>query len=115
MFRTGVSAFTRGRGKLMVPMVFVYTPTTPIVLAEYFTLISFLQVSVNCAAGVFGIAMFARGYFLSPLGSRWRMGMAVEGLLLVASGFLSGLNALVIAISAMIQQFVRWHADRSSA
>ena len=52
-FRTGISAFTLGLGKLMVPMVFVYAPTMLIVLPEHFTLSSFLQVSLTCAAGVF--------------------------------------------------------------
>ncbi len=50
-FRTGMSAFTLGLGKLMVPMVFVYAPTMLIVLPEYFTLMSFLQVSITCATG----------------------------------------------------------------
>ena len=62
-FRTGMSAFTLGLGKLMVPMVFVYAPTMLIVLPEYFTLTSFLQVSITCATGVFLIATAVSGYF----------------------------------------------------
>ena len=37
----------------MVPMVFVYAPTMLIVIPEYFTVLSFLHVSLSCALGVF--------------------------------------------------------------
>lgn len=66
-FRTGISAFTLGIGKLMVPMVFVYAPTILIVLPEYFTWASFLQVSITCAMGVFVIATAVSGYYKKPL------------------------------------------------
>ena len=79
-FRTGVSAFTLGIGKLVVPMVFVYAPTMLIVLPEHFTLVSFLHVSLTCALGIFTIATAVSGYFLAPLSGLWRAIMAVVGL-----------------------------------
>ena len=36
-FKTGLSAFSLGIGKLLVPMVFVYSPAMLIVLDDYFT------------------------------------------------------------------------------
>jgi len=110
-FRTGISAFTLGIGKLMVPMVFVYAPTILIVLPEYFSITSFLQVSITCALGVFIIATAVSGYFLQPLSGLWRLCMAVAGLLLVAPSLGSDLLALLVAAPALIQQILQQRAQ----
>ncbi len=103
-FRTGVSAFTLGIGKLMVPMVFVYAPTMLLVLPEYFTWWSFIQVSLTCALGIFGIATAVSGFYLAPLNAGWRVLMAVAGLLLVAPSWGSDLAALAFAAPVLISQ-----------
>lgn len=105
-FRTGVSAFTLGLGKLMVPMVFVYAPTMLIVLPEHFTLLSFLQVSLTCALGVFAIATAVSAYFLAPLHGLWRVLMAVGGLMLVAPSLGSDLIALAVMAPVLAQQIL---------
>ncbi|MFK5980812.1 MAG: TRAP transporter permease [Rhizobiaceae bacterium] len=106
-FRTGVSAFTLGLGKLMVPMVFVYAPTMLIVLPEYFSLVSFLQVSLTCAAGVLLIAASVSGYLIQPLQHIWRGLAAIAGLLLVAPGLMSDLVALAVLIPVILQQYFK--------
>ncbi len=105
-FRTGISAFTLGIGKLMVPMVFVYAPTILIVLPEYFTWASFLQVSITCATGVFIIATAVAGYYQKPLNGIFRLMMAIGGLLLVAPSLNSDLLALVFVAPVLLQQGV---------
>ena len=105
-FRTGMSAFTLGLGKLMVPMVFVYAPTMLIVLPEYFTLSSFLQVSITCAFGVFAIATAVAGYFNKPLKGIWRFVMALGGLFLVAPSTNSDLLAILLIGPALLQQWL---------
>ncbi len=103
-FRTGINAFTLGIGKLMVPMVFVYAPTMLLVLPEYFTWISFIQVSLSCAFGVFAIATAVSGFFLAPLNPFWRFYMVCTGLLLVAPSWQSDIVALVIAVPVVLLQ-----------
>nr|MDJ0934015.1 TRAP transporter large permease subunit [Kiloniellales bacterium] len=103
-FRTGISAFTLGIGKLMVPMVFVYAPTMLIVLPEHFTLVSFLQVALTCAFGIFAIATAVTGYFLANMGVLSRIVMAVAGLFLVAPSLNSDLLALLIAAPVVLLQ-----------
>ncbi|SLN10599.1 Sialic acid TRAP transporter permease protein SiaT [Roseovarius litorisediminis] len=105
-FRTGVSAFTLGLGKLMVPMVFVYAPTMLIVLPEYFTLTSFLQVSLTCGLGIFVIATAVSGFFLMRLSGLWRLSMVVGGVLLVAPSLTSDLLALVVIAPAVLFQIM---------
>lgn len=113
-FKTGVSAFTLGIGKLMVPMVFVYAPTMLIVLPEYFTLMSFLQVSVTCAAGIFCIATAVSGYFLTALNGIWRAMMAIGGLMLVAPSWESDIAALVVMAPVVFLQMAANRTDTSS-
>jgi TRAP transporter 4TM/12TM fusion protein len=103
-FRTGVSAFSLGIGKLMVPMVFVYAPALLLVLPEYFTWMSFIQVSLTCAFGIFAIATAVSGYFMAPLNAGWRALMAVSGLLLVAPSWESDIVALLVAAPAVVSQ-----------
>ena len=105
-FRTGLSAFTLGLGKLMVPMVFVYAPTILIVLPEYFTISSFLQVSITCAMGVFIIATAVAGYFITALNPLWRILMAIAGVLLVAPGWQSDVVAIFVAAPVLLSQLV---------
>ncbi len=112
-FRTGVSAFTLGLGKLMVPMVFVYAPTMLIVLPEHFTLLSFLQVSLTCAIGVFAIATAVTGYFLAPLNGVFRVLMGAAGLMLVAPSGGSDLLALVVAAPVLVTQVLAARNERA--
>ena len=103
-FRTGVSAFTLGIGKLMVPMVFVYAPTMLIVLPEHFTLLSFLQVASTCALGILAIATAVTGFCLTPFGGLGRVVMAVAGLLLVAPSLNSDLLGLLFGVPVLLLQ-----------
>jgi len=113
-FRTGVTAFTLGIGKLMVPMVFVYAPTMLIVLPEYFTLFSFLQVSLTCALGIFAIATVVSGYFLAPLNGVWRAIMFVAGVLMVAPSWQSDIAALVFFVPVVLMQLRDLRASSQS-
>lgn len=104
-FRTGLNAFTLGVGKLMVPMVFVYAPTMLIVLPEYFTITSFLQVSITCALGIFAIGTAVAGFFVTPLGGFARTIMAIGGLFMVAPGTSTDLIALAVMAPVLLQQW----------
>ncbi|MGB1258350.1 MAG: TRAP transporter large permease subunit, partial [Thiolinea sp.] len=103
-FRTGISAFTLGIGKLMVPMVFVYAPTMLIVIPEHYTLLSFLQVSITCALGVFAIATVVSGYYLMRLSGLWRVIMLIGGILLVAPSTESDLASLLFIVPVILSQ-----------
>ncbi len=103
-FRTGVSAFTLGVGKLMVPMVFVYAPTMLIVIPEYFTWPSFFQVSITCGLGIFAIATAVSAYYKAPLKGLWRALMAFAGLMLVAPSWESDLAGVLLALPVILSQ-----------
>lgn len=107
-FRTGVSAFTLGIAKLMVPMVFVYSPAMLIVIEDYFTWSAFLSTTLSCAVGIFMVATSVAGFFLVRMPVIIRWAMAFSGILLVAPGMQSDLFALVFVAPVLIQQVTAW-------
>jgi TRAP-type uncharacterized transport system fused permease subunit len=96
-------------------MVFVYAPTMLIVLPEYFTLTSFLQVSLTCALGVFAIATAVSGYYMTRLKGLWRLMMAIAGLLLVAPSGSSDLLSLVLFAPVIMQQVLSQRRENTPA
>ena len=110
-FRTGLNAFTLGIGKLMVPMVFVYAPVLLLVLPEYFTIVSFLQVSITCAIGIFVISTAVAGYFLIPIGAILRIYTAVSGLLLVTPSLGSDIIGIVLITPLFLIQLFQKKSD----
>ena len=111
-FRTGVSAFTLGVAKLMVPMVFVYSPVMLIVLEGYFTWSSFLSTTISCAVGIFMVATAVAGFFLVQMPVVIRWAMALAGILLVAPGMRSDIFALIFVAPVLIQQVIVWRSAR---
>ena len=103
-FRTGCSAFTLGIGKLLVPMVFVYSPAMLIVLEEYFSWGAFLETTITCAIGVFMMATAVSAYFLTHMPTPYRILIAVAALFMVAPGLTSDMYALVLALPVLVQQ-----------
>jgi len=113
-FKTGVSAFSLGAAKLMVPMVFVYSPAMLIVLGEYFTWASFLETTITCAIGVFMMATAVSAYFLAPMPTPVRILMGFAAVFMVAPGTTSDLYALVLVLPVVVQQGMAWRQQRSS-
>jgi len=107
-FRTGVSAFTLGIAKLMVPMVFVYSPAMLIMVGEHFTLQAFIMTAATCAIGIFMIAVAVTGYFFKSVPWLPRALLGIGGVLMVAPSMETNLWALLFVVPAAIQQFFAW-------
>ena len=103
-FKTGVSAFSLGIAKLMVPMVFVYSPAMLIVLEEYFTWGAFLETVITCAIGIVMMATAVSGYFLTHMPLSIRLLMALAAVFMVAPGITSDLYSLLLALPVLVQQ-----------
>lgn len=109
-FRTGISAFTLGIGKLIVPMVFVYSPAMLIVLPDYFTWGAFLTTTLTCGIGVVLMAMCVSAYCIAPMSAPFRTLAALAGLFLIAPGLESDLWALAFFLPVAAQQFLGWRS-----
>ena len=111
-FRTGLSAFSLGAAKLMVPMVFVYSPAMLIILPDYFTWTEFFTTTITCAIGVFMVAIGITGYMIKPLNFLLRVLALIAGVLMVAPGLKSDLWSLVIIAPVVLQQW--WGRSKSA-
>ena len=114
-FRTGCSAFTLGIGKLLVPMVFVYSPAMLIVLEEYFTWGAFLETTLACALGVAMMATAVSGYFIGHMPWIFRILIGIAALFMVAPGLTSDMYALVLALPVLIQQVATRRREGNAA
>lgn len=107
-FRTGLSAFSLGIGKLIVPMVFVYSPAMLIVLDDYFTWHEFLHTVITCGLGVFLLSASVAGYFLVSMNGPSRVLFGLAGIYLVAPSWTSTIYALIFASPVLFLQIVQY-------
>ena len=105
-FRTGISAFTLGLGKVVAPMAFVYAPVLLFVSSTGFDLWEFCYAAASCIAGVIALSAAVVGYLLAPLGTVFRVMLAISGLVFIAPSLQADLVALIIAAPAVISQIV---------
>lgn len=114
-FRTGISAFTLGLGKVVAPMAFVYAPVLLFVSSTGFDLWEFSYTATSCIAGVVALSASVVGYWLAPMGAVYRVLMAIAGLVFIAPSLQADLVALLIASPAVISQIIaRRNAPRMS-
>ncbi len=105
-FRTGVSAFTLGLGKVIAHMAFVYAHVLLIVSSSGFDLWEFTYAAASCIAGVIALSASVVGYWLAPLGPIYRILLAIAGIVFIAPSLQADLIALLIASPAVITQVV---------
>ena len=106
-FRTGISAFTLGLGKIVAPMAFVYAPVLLIVSSTGFDLLTFSYTATSCILGVMFLSAAVVGYFLAPMHVIERILLAVSGIVLIAPSWQTDLVAILIAVPALAVQFVK--------
>lgn len=106
-FRTGISAFTLGLGKVVAPMAFVYAPVLLFVSSTGFDLWVFTYTATSCIAGVVALSAAVVGYWLAPMGAIFRWLMAIAGLIFIAPSLQADLVALIIALPAILSQVMK--------
>jgi len=105
-FRTGISAFTLGLGKVVAPMAFVYAPVLLFVSSTGFDLWQFTYAATSAILGVIALSSAVVGYWLAPMGVALRLLAALAGLIFVAPSLEADLIALLIASPAIASQLV---------
>ncbi len=103
-FRTGISAFTLGLGKVVAPMAFVYAPVLLFVSSTGFDFIEFSYTAASCIAGVIALSVAVVGYWLAPMGVFFRILCALAGIIFIAPSIKADLFALVVVAPAVISQ-----------
>jgi TRAP transporter 4TM/12TM fusion protein len=111
-FRTGVTAFKLGNAKVMVPMVFVYSPAMLIVLDDYFTWTEFITTTGTCILGIVMLGAALVGFAVRPMAIGWRWLLGFASLGMVAPSIEANLWALLAASPVIISQVVPWLRER---
>ncbi len=105
-FKTGISAFTLGLGKVVAPMAFVYAPVLLFVSSTGFDLWEFTYTATSCIMGVVALSSAVVGFWLAPMGVINRVLCAFAGLVFIAPSLSADLVALLIASPAIISQVI---------
>lgn len=105
-FKTGNTAFMLGISKLLVPFVFIFSPSLLLVL-KGFTWEEFFITLTGAIVGLVFLSAAFSGYFLTHMRAWERWTFALAALLFIAPGWQSGLAGLVLALPAVLAQFVR--------
>ena len=113
-FRTGLTAFKLGNAKVMVPMVFAYSPAMLLVLDDYFTWAEFVHTAGTCVLGILMLGAALTGYMFCPMGKIARALLGVAAIMMVAPNWQSNAWSLVIAAPVLIAQLVGWQRGRLS-
>ena len=105
-FRTGISAFTLGLGKVVAPMAFVYAPVLLFADPAGFDLWTFSYAAISAILGVVALSTAVVGVWLAPIGVFGRVLMAFGGLVFIAPSLTADLVALLIISPVIIQQII---------
>lgn len=106
-FKTGISAFTLGLGKIVAPMAFVYAPVLLIVDSTGFDLLEFSYASTSAIAGVVALSAAVVGFLLAPMSTIERVLCSVAGLVFIAPSWQADLTSLVILLPVVFLQIMK--------
>lgn len=113
-FKTGLSAFSLGLGKVVAPLAFVYSPVLLFVSSAGFDLWEFTYTGTSCILGVAALSIAVVGHFLTPVGGIFRFLMAMAGLVFIAPSLQADLVAAALAAPVVITQFLSWRAAKAA-
>lgn len=105
-FRTGNTAFRLGLGKVLVPFVFVFSPSL-LLVTKGFNWPDFFLAFAGCAIGITCLGASIAGWMLTTLRAWERLVLAVAAMLLVAPELYSSLLGLVMIAPVLLVQWRR--------
>jgi len=108
-FKTGNMAFRLGLAKVLVPFVFVFSPSL-LLVAKGFTWADFAVTFTGCVLGIVALAAALSGYLMTVM-NRWERALcAIGALCLIAPGLKISLLGVALMLPVLIHQ---WTTSRS--
>ncbi|MES2784120.1 MAG: TRAP transporter permease [Pseudomonadota bacterium] len=106
-FKTGNMAFRLGLAKVLVPFVFVFSPSL-LLVAKGFTWYDFSVTFIGCMLGITVLAAALSKFFLVEL-KRWEQALCVAAaLLLIAPGLTVTVIGALMALPVLLRQLAAW-------
>ena len=113
-FKTGNMAFRLGLAKVLVPFVFVFSPSL-LIVAKGFTLYEFSVTFIGCVIGIVFLAA-ALSKFMFVEMQRWEQAVCgVAALLMVAPGLIVTLVGVAVAAPVVVRQIAAWRGRTPAA
>jgi TRAP transporter 4TM/12TM fusion protein len=103
-FKTGNTAFRLGLGKILVPFVFVFSPSLLLVTAD-FTWTNFLIAFIGCTLGITCLGAALSGFMLIRTKMWENVLLIVAAILLVVPELTSSLIGLALMVPVLMRQF----------
>ncbi|MBP1843647.1 TRAP transporter 4TM/12TM fusion protein [Rhizobium petrolearium] len=103
-FKTGNTAFRLGLGKVLVPFVFVFSPSLLLVTAN-FTWSNFLIAFIGCVLGITCLGSALSGWLLVRTAAWERLLLVVAAVLLVVPELMSSLIGVALIVPVLLRQF----------
>lgn len=106
-FKTGNMAFRLGMAKVLVPFVFVFSPSL-LIVAKGFTVFDFAVTFVGCVLGIVVLAAALSRFLLVEM-KRWEQLLCLaSALLLIAPGLVVTLIGAAAALPVLLRQLAAW-------
>ena len=110
-FKTGNMAFRLGLAKVLVPFVFVFSPSL-LLVAKGFTWPDFAITFFGCVAGITVLAAALSRFLLVEL-KRWEQALCLAAaLLLIAPGLWVTIAGLALVAPVIVHQLAAWRLQR---
>jgi len=111
-FKTGNTAFRLGITKLIVPFVFVFSPSL-LISVQGFSWYAFFVTLLGCMIGLVLLSAALSRYLLVRL-KTWERWLCVVGALLtIIPGLATGLIGLAVCIPVFIRQLAQFRAEKA--
>src|SRR5215204_2223994 len=111
-FRTGNTAFRLGLGKVLVPFVFVFSPSL-LLVAKGFNWPDFWLAFLGCVAGISCLAAGITGWLLTRTATWERLLLGLAAILLVAPELYSSLLGAALVVPVLIRQLAAYRLYRA--
>jgi TRAP transporter 4TM/12TM fusion protein len=106
-FKTGNTAFRLGLGKVLVPFVFVFSPSL-LLVTKGFNWTDFTIGFLGCVAGITCLGAALSGWLLTRAVAWERAVLAVAAILFVTPELYSSLLGLVLLLPVLMRQLASW-------
>ena len=112
-FKTGNMAFRLGLAKVLVPFVFVFSPSL-LLVARGFTWADFAITFTGCVLGIVALAAALSGYLMTVM-NRWERALcAIGALCLIAPGLKISLLGVALMLPVLIHQWTRSRSPKNT-
>lgn len=110
-FRTGNTAFRLALGKVLVPFVFVFSPSMLLMVPD-FSWTEFFSSVIGCVLGIVALSAAFTGFALAPMAIWERLLVAIAALPMVAPSWTATLVGLIMASPVFFRQLAAGRAGQ---